>query len=168
MNSTEKLTIKVAILDLYEGYANQGMRCIREILNQFGDYNNLNIDVDEFDVRLKKEAAHGREVGQAGDAGLLARRGACAARPRRDPEARTGQCRKRLRTRRAAGHRRAGGAGPEDSGRSSQEHQRPSCETGRVGPALPAVDGRERQLWRRAVPRHQGRRVHGRAPQVEA
>ncbi|MES2847872.1 MAG: GMP synthase [Bacteroidota bacterium] len=56
MNSAEKLTIKVAILDLYEGYANQGMRCIREILNQFGDYNNLNIDVDEFDVRLKKQA----------------------------------------------------------------------------------------------------------------
>jgi homoserine O-succinyltransferase/O-acetyltransferase len=56
MNSTEKPTIKVAILDLYEGFANQGMRCIREILNQFADYNNLDIEVDEFDVRLKQEA----------------------------------------------------------------------------------------------------------------
>lgn len=55
MNSTEKPTIKVAILDLYEGFANQGMRCIREILNQFGDYNNLDLQVDEFDVRLKQE-----------------------------------------------------------------------------------------------------------------
>lgn len=55
MNLTEKTTIKVAILDLYEGHANQGMRCIREILNQFGDYHHLDIEVDEFDVRLKKE-----------------------------------------------------------------------------------------------------------------
>jgi GMP synthase-like glutamine amidotransferase len=55
MNSVERQSIKIAILDLYEGFANQGMRCIREILNQFGDINNLDIDVDEFDVRLKKE-----------------------------------------------------------------------------------------------------------------
>ncbi len=55
MNSTERLPIKIAILDLYEGYANQGMRCIREILNQFGDFNNFDIEVDEFDVRRKNE-----------------------------------------------------------------------------------------------------------------
>lgn len=55
MNSTDRQSIKIAILDLYEGFANQGMRCIREILNQFGDLNNLDIEVDEFDVRLKKE-----------------------------------------------------------------------------------------------------------------
>lgn len=48
--------IKVAILDLYEGKANQGMRCIREILNTYSEANNLELVWDEFDVRLKKEA----------------------------------------------------------------------------------------------------------------
>lgn len=48
-------SIRIAILDLYEGKANEGMRCIREILNQFGDINNLDVVWDEFDVRLKNE-----------------------------------------------------------------------------------------------------------------
>ena len=47
--------IKVAILDLYEGEPNQGMRCIREILNQYGEINGLKIEWDEFDVRQKNE-----------------------------------------------------------------------------------------------------------------
>ena len=47
--------IKVAILDLYEGKANQGMRCIREILNTYSEANNLELVWDEFDVRLKNE-----------------------------------------------------------------------------------------------------------------
>lgn len=55
MNPAERLPVKIAILDLYEGHANQGMRCIREILNQFGEFNNLDLDVTEFDVRLKNE-----------------------------------------------------------------------------------------------------------------
>src|SRR5215213_943935 len=48
-------TIRIAILDLYEGQANEGMRCIREILNQFGEFNNLDLEWDEFDVRLKQQ-----------------------------------------------------------------------------------------------------------------
>lgn len=55
MNWTEKKTIRIAILDLYEGFANQGMRCIREILNQFGEANHLDLSFDVFDVRLKNE-----------------------------------------------------------------------------------------------------------------
>jgi GMP synthase-like glutamine amidotransferase len=55
MTFTERKLIKVAVLDLYEGVANQGMRCIREILNQFGEMHQLDLEVDEFDVRLKKE-----------------------------------------------------------------------------------------------------------------
>jgi homoserine O-succinyltransferase/O-acetyltransferase len=55
MSWNDKKTIRIAILDMYEGHANQGMRCIREILNQFGEYNNMDIVLDEFDVRLKKE-----------------------------------------------------------------------------------------------------------------
>jgi len=47
--------IKVAILDLYEGVPNQGMRCIREILNTYSEVNSLEIIWDEFDVRLKNK-----------------------------------------------------------------------------------------------------------------
>ena len=45
--------IRIAILDLYEGTDNQGMRCIREILNHFSSINHLNFIVTEFDVRIK-------------------------------------------------------------------------------------------------------------------
>jgi len=55
MNWTEKKSIRVAILDLYEGFANQGMRCIREILNQFGENNNIDLTFDEFEVRLENK-----------------------------------------------------------------------------------------------------------------
>lgn len=47
--------VKVAILDMYEGFENQGMRCLREIINQYADINNLEVEIDEFDVRLKCE-----------------------------------------------------------------------------------------------------------------
>jgi GMP synthase-like glutamine amidotransferase len=47
----DKTTLRVAILDLYEGAENQGMRCIREILNQFGEYHHIDIQKEEFDVR---------------------------------------------------------------------------------------------------------------------
>ena len=43
--------IKVAILDLYGGKPNQGMRCIREILNTYTEKNNLELSWEEFDVR---------------------------------------------------------------------------------------------------------------------
>ena len=55
MNWTDKKSIRVAILDLYEGFANQGMRCIREILNQFGENNNIDLSFDEFEVRLENK-----------------------------------------------------------------------------------------------------------------
>ena len=52
---THEKSVRVAILDLYEGKPNQGMRCIREILNHFADSNHIDIEYDEFDVRLKNE-----------------------------------------------------------------------------------------------------------------
>ena len=55
MHLTEKPIIKIAILDLYQGFANQGMRCIREILNQFSDINNIDMVLEEFDVRQHNE-----------------------------------------------------------------------------------------------------------------
>jgi GMP synthase-like glutamine amidotransferase len=51
----ENKSIKVAILDLYEGAPNQGMRCIREILNQFADANGVEMHWDCFDVRLHNQ-----------------------------------------------------------------------------------------------------------------
>jgi homoserine O-succinyltransferase len=47
--------VRIAILDLYEGVANQGMRCIREILNQYSEMQQLDMMVTEFEVRLKKQ-----------------------------------------------------------------------------------------------------------------
>lgn len=55
MNFSGKQKIRVAVLDLYEGFENQGMRCLREILKQFGDRNDVEIVTKEFDVRQKKE-----------------------------------------------------------------------------------------------------------------
>ena len=47
--------MKVALLDMYEGVENQGMRCIREVLNQFAEFNGLDLQRDEFEVRQKNE-----------------------------------------------------------------------------------------------------------------
>ncbi|HMZ45369.1 MAG TPA: GMP synthase [Chitinophagaceae bacterium] len=55
MNWAESKKIKIAILDLYEGHANQGMRCIREIINTWAEHNQLEVNFDEFDLRLKEE-----------------------------------------------------------------------------------------------------------------
>ncbi|MBL7769732.1 MAG: GMP synthase [Flavipsychrobacter sp.] len=46
--------IRVAILDLYEGLENQGMRCIREILNLYADQHQIDLEWDEFEVRLQQ------------------------------------------------------------------------------------------------------------------
>src|SRR5690606_1514112 len=45
----------IALLDLYEGVPNEGMRCIREIIAQWGIANNLQINLKEFEVRIKQE-----------------------------------------------------------------------------------------------------------------
>lgn len=55
MNWTEKKPIRVAILDMNEGFINQGMRCIREILNQFGENSHVDLSWDEFEVRLENQ-----------------------------------------------------------------------------------------------------------------
>jgi GMP synthase-like glutamine amidotransferase len=53
METDKKL--KVAILDLYEGVPNQGMRCLRNILTEFEEDNNIQVEWKEFDVRLKND-----------------------------------------------------------------------------------------------------------------
>ena len=47
--------LRVAILDLYEGAPNQGMRCLRNILCEFSEDNSIPVEWQEFDVRLKNE-----------------------------------------------------------------------------------------------------------------
>jgi homoserine O-succinyltransferase/O-acetyltransferase len=55
MNFTDNKSIRIAILDLNDGKPNQGMRCIREIVNQYSDSSSMDITWDEFDVRVKQE-----------------------------------------------------------------------------------------------------------------
>ena len=47
--------IRVAILDMNEGQANQGMRCLREILEQYRLNLQLDLVYDEFEVRIRQE-----------------------------------------------------------------------------------------------------------------
>ncbi|MEY5033745.1 MAG: hypothetical protein RL447_123, partial [Bacteroidota bacterium] len=47
------LPLRVAILDLYNGAVNQGMRCLDQILNDWSNKEQLEIQVDIFDVRQK-------------------------------------------------------------------------------------------------------------------
>jgi len=47
----EQKTIRLAILDLYEGHPNEGMRCIRQLLQQYARDNSITLRSDEFDVR---------------------------------------------------------------------------------------------------------------------
>jgi GMP synthase-like glutamine amidotransferase len=51
----EPQTIRVALLDLYEGQVNEGMRCIRDILGQYSKTHGIDLACREFDVRLKKQ-----------------------------------------------------------------------------------------------------------------
>jgi GMP synthase-like glutamine amidotransferase len=53
---SEKNNISIALLDLNAGCENQGMRCLREIVQSWGEANNYNILLKEFDVRMKNEA----------------------------------------------------------------------------------------------------------------
>jgi homoserine O-succinyltransferase/O-acetyltransferase len=48
-------SVKIAVLDLYEGETNEGMRCIRELIEQFRGQHHANLEFQVFDVRLKKE-----------------------------------------------------------------------------------------------------------------
>ena len=51
MAGTEKTSIKVAILDLYAGHPNQGMRCFQDILDKYRKENQLDLSYQVFDVR---------------------------------------------------------------------------------------------------------------------
>jgi GMP synthase-like glutamine amidotransferase len=50
MNNSDR-KIKIAILDLYEGEPNQGMRCLQQIIDEWTIKHNKDIQLDIFDVR---------------------------------------------------------------------------------------------------------------------
>lgn len=45
--------LRIAILDLYEGQPNQGMRCIRQLINEWSEFHSIPTTFDEFEVRLE-------------------------------------------------------------------------------------------------------------------
>ncbi len=47
--------VKVAILDMYEGAENQGMRCIKELLNQYSEQEDVNVTYTAYDVRRNED-----------------------------------------------------------------------------------------------------------------
>ena len=49
------IMIRIAILDLYNGQANQGMRCLRQIIKEWSTAHHLVIQLDEFEVRRFKQ-----------------------------------------------------------------------------------------------------------------
>lgn len=55
MGTNQYSDYKVAILDLYEGVANEGMRCIRTIIAEWAAAQQLTVQVDEFNVRQLNE-----------------------------------------------------------------------------------------------------------------
>ena len=50
-----KRPVKVAVLDLYDGIENEGMRGFSDILKRYKESNNLDLNVEVFDVRRKAE-----------------------------------------------------------------------------------------------------------------
>ena len=52
---SNRIKIKVAVIDMNNGVPNQGMRGILEILSRFGDENNTDVSVTTFDLRQKGE-----------------------------------------------------------------------------------------------------------------
>jgi GMP synthase-like glutamine amidotransferase len=53
--NTNKPEIRVAILDLYDGIANEGMRGFRDILERYKAKHGLNLSYEVFDVRKKAQ-----------------------------------------------------------------------------------------------------------------
>jgi len=50
-----KQTYKICILDLNDGFPNESMRCIREILQKYAEEHSLVFQTDVYEIRLKNE-----------------------------------------------------------------------------------------------------------------
>ncbi|MCX6337715.1 MAG: GMP synthase [Bacteroidetes bacterium] len=53
MGLTEKRNIRIAVIDLYQGFQNQGMRCIQEIVAKWATENETPYTYHTFDLRQK-------------------------------------------------------------------------------------------------------------------
>jgi homoserine O-succinyltransferase len=51
MSLPNKSSVRIAVLDLYDGHPNQGMRCIHEILDSWSTQVSVNTTIDYFEVR---------------------------------------------------------------------------------------------------------------------
>jgi len=51
----DKKTFRIAILDMNNGFQNEGMRCIKKIVTEFGEREFLDLTYEVFDVRQKLE-----------------------------------------------------------------------------------------------------------------
>ncbi len=54
MSDNSPKSIRIAILDLYDGFPNQGMRCIRELVNDFAEHTPIDVEWDEFEIRKEE------------------------------------------------------------------------------------------------------------------
>ena len=54
MSDNSPKSIRIAILDLYEGFPNQGMRCIRELVNHFAENTFIDVEWNEFEIRKEE------------------------------------------------------------------------------------------------------------------
>jgi len=53
--NTHNKHFRIAILDMYDGFENEGMRCIKKIITGFGIAESISIEYQVFDVRQKLE-----------------------------------------------------------------------------------------------------------------
>jgi len=49
------MKLRIAILDLYEGQPNQGMRCIRQLIQEWSEFHSIDASFDEFEVRQLRQ-----------------------------------------------------------------------------------------------------------------
>ena len=54
MSGNSPKSMRIAILDLYDGFPNQGMRCIRELVNHFAENTRIDVEWDEFEIRKEE------------------------------------------------------------------------------------------------------------------
>ncbi len=54
MSDKSSRSIRIAILDLYDGFPNQGMRCIRELVNHFAENTCIDVEWNEFEIRKEE------------------------------------------------------------------------------------------------------------------
>lgn len=54
-HSTSAPVIRIALLDLYEGVPNEGMRCLRSLIQEWGQAKECSVELHEFEVRQQEQ-----------------------------------------------------------------------------------------------------------------